>query len=60
MLMPGEGIAQSAAEVSEIFDEPPGGAVGVEVLVVGETGQLVEDVVGGVQQPVFEDLGVAE
>jgi hypothetical protein len=58
--MAGEGLAEPAAEVSEVFDEPPGGAVGVEVLVVGEAGQLVEDVVGGVQQPVFEDLGVAE
>jgi hypothetical protein len=46
--------------VSEVFDEPPGCAVGVEVLVVGEAGQLIEDVVGGVQQPAFEDLGVAE
>ncbi len=32
----------------------------MEVVVIGKAGQLVEDVVGGVQQPVFEDLGVAE
>ena len=30
------------------------------MVVVGEAGQLVEDAVGGVQQPGFEDLGVAE
>jgi hypothetical protein len=60
VVMAGKGLAEPAAEVSEVFDQPPGGAVGVEVVVVGEAGQLAEDVVGGVQQPVFEDLGVAE
>jgi hypothetical protein len=58
--MAGKGLAELAAEVSEVFDQPPGGTVGVEVVVIGEAGQLVEDVVGGVQQPVFEDLGVAQ
>ena len=52
--------AKPAAEVSEVFDEPPGGTVGVEVLVIGEPGQLIEDAVRGVQQPVFEDLSEAE
>ena len=41
-----EGLAESAAKVPEVFDEPPGGTVGVEVAVVGEAGQLVEDVAG--------------
>ncbi len=55
-----EGLAESAAEVPKVFDEPPGSTVGVEVVVVGEAGQLVEDVARGVQQPVLQDLGVAE
>jgi hypothetical protein len=55
-----KGLAESAAEVSEVFDEPPGGTVGVEVLVIGRACQLVEDLAGRVQQPVFEDPGVAE
>jgi hypothetical protein len=58
--MAGKGLAEPAAEVSEVFDQPPGGTAGVEVAVVGEAGELVEGVVGGVQQPVFGDLGVAE
>jgi hypothetical protein len=32
----------------------------VEVVVVGEAGEVIEDVAGAVQQPVFEDRGVAE
>jgi hypothetical protein len=60
VLVAGKGLAEPAAEVSEVFDEPPGGTAGVEVVVAGEPGQLIEDVVRGVQQPVFEDLSEAE
>jgi hypothetical protein len=57
----GEGLAEPAAEVADVLDEPtPGGAVGVEVLVVGSVSEFAEGLVGCVEQPVFEDGDVVE
>ena len=53
----GGGLAEAAAEASEVFGEPVRVAAWVEGVAVGEAGQVVEDAVVGVFQPFLEDGG---
>ena len=46
-----QGFVQPVLGVDEVFDEPEGGAARVEVGTVGGLGQVVDDFIGGVQQP---------
>src|ERR1035438_1760236 len=55
-----QGFVQPVLGVDEVFDEPEGGAARVEVGTVGGLGQVVDDFIGGVQQPLCDGLDVVE
>ena len=51
---------QLAVGAGQALDEPEGGAAWVEVGWVGGLGEVIDYLVGGVQQPLGDRLGVVE
>jgi hypothetical protein len=55
-----EGFVQPVPGVDEVLDQLEDGAARVEAGWVSGLGQVIEDLIGGVQQPLREGLGVIE